>query len=223
MTNIQLRDVGVFKIEKIFFESYYPILFSCRSGNDDLYLCVCCWRESDKTKWLVTKTSSKTIINMLENKITLRDAFLSGDKRITITHAAGVYVVVENDPKDWNPTKSIYLPTAGEYMDAEHDEFADEIKFYKMQQLNGFTEAHRKGLIFENKTKNVSLVSSSYREIGETRVDTTHIIAYTYVSTHSATITPAICSDNFDMNSISGFTSMSQSKIKKIGKYFVAA
>jgi hypothetical protein len=35
-------ETGRLKVEKLFFEAGYPILFTCRNETDDLYLSVCC-------------------------------------------------------------------------------------------------------------------------------------------------------------------------------------
>ena len=44
------------KIDKILFESSYPILFTCIE-NRNIYLFICCVNNSDETKWIGTKTS----------------------------------------------------------------------------------------------------------------------------------------------------------------------
>lgn len=42
------------KIDKILFESSYPILFTCIE-NRNIYLFICCVNNSDETKWIETK------------------------------------------------------------------------------------------------------------------------------------------------------------------------
>ena len=44
------------KIDKILFESSYPILFTCIE-NRNIYLFICCVNNLDETKWIGTKTS----------------------------------------------------------------------------------------------------------------------------------------------------------------------
>lgn len=129
-------QTGKLSIEKTLFSSYYPILFTCRSDNGNLYLCVCCWAEKDLQKWLLSETEPATIIDMISDKITLRDAFLKDNKGMyTIARDRdGVEMITESDPSDWHPENSVLLPTTGEYMDADEGEFDEEINFYRLMQ-----------------------------------------------------------------------------------------
>lgn len=128
------KQIGHLKIDKVFFESYYPILFTCINEKKELFLCVCSQADSEQKKWLVTKVSSKTIIELLSNKITLRDSFLKddGDKyTIIYTSYKQVYEIEKNNNSDWDEKNSIELPTPGEYIDAEENEFLEEIEYFQ--------------------------------------------------------------------------------------------
>lgn len=73
------------KIDKILFESSYPILFTCIE-NRNIYLFICCVNNSDVTKWIGTKTSFPNLIELLTNKIAIRDTFANvTDKKFLIT------------------------------------------------------------------------------------------------------------------------------------------
>lgn len=73
------------KIDKILFESSYPILFTCIE-NRNIYLFICCVNNSDETKRIGTKTSFPNLIELLTNKIAIRDTFANvTDKKLLIT------------------------------------------------------------------------------------------------------------------------------------------
>ncbi len=136
--NIDNNNIGNLKYDKILFESYYPILFTCLNKDNDLFLCVCCQNNKDIKKWLITKTSPEIIIKLLSDQITIRESFLKfTDIQLSITiDLGGKKSVVINDDNDWNPENSIYLPDKDEYMDVEKDEFIDEIKHYERMISN---------------------------------------------------------------------------------------
>lgn len=120
-------DIGSLNIEYIIFEDDYPILFTCRDKNNQLYLCVCCDIIKEQ-RWIISKTDIKTIVGMLTNKITLRNAF----KNDTNEH----YIVIWNYKDEKDKSKKVKyeeidksdLPTANEYFDSEEDEFKEYIE-----------------------------------------------------------------------------------------------
>lgn len=117
-------------IDRILFESYYPILFSCKSNLNEHYICVCCKNNTDGIKWLIGKTDVNNIIMVLENNITLRELFLRHtESKISVDYKDGKYNIEYNN-SDWNDD-SIYLPKPDSYMDAEPGEFDDDILYYK--------------------------------------------------------------------------------------------
>ena len=130
------EQIGKLSIEKYLFEGAYPILFTCRSDSDVLYLCVCCGFDEGYQKWLLSEIAPSTIIELLENKITFREAFLKDNKgRYTISRDSNGNKAIEiNNPSDWHPEDSFLLPTAGEYMDADDGEFDEEISYYRVMQ-----------------------------------------------------------------------------------------
>ena len=94
-------------LDTILFESKYPVLFTCKNDKD-IYLFICCFVNSEKTKWIGTRTTYDNLINLLENKITIRNASEIPDE---------------------------ILPTVGEYMDAE-EEYEEEIAEFKKRNKN---------------------------------------------------------------------------------------
>ena len=128
------KETGSLKLDKIFFESYYPILFTCITEKNDLFLCVCCQADLNIRKWLVTNVSPSTIIELLSNKLTIRESFLKdrGAKySIIYSMEDRNYQIEQDNAEDWDEVESINLPTVGEYMDAEGDEFLEEIRYFE--------------------------------------------------------------------------------------------
>ena len=130
------RRVSAFSgiiLDKILFESKYPVLFTCKK-NDDIYLFICCMVSASKVEWIGTKTDCDTLIGLLENKITICEAFLNvtGEKYLVKYDGSEVFYTetkAENIPYK-------LLPSAGEYMDAEEGEYAEEIKVFESRNRN---------------------------------------------------------------------------------------
>lgn len=120
-------------LDTILFESKYPVMFTC-TNNNDVYLFICCLINAAGVKWIGTKTNYDTLIALLENRITIRDAFLRVEEKKIIIEYNGQNVyrhIVDRRDIDNN-----LLPTAGEYMDAEDDEYLDEIAVFKYRNTN---------------------------------------------------------------------------------------
>ncbi|MCL2049781.1 MAG: hypothetical protein FWG87_13760 [Defluviitaleaceae bacterium] len=134
---IDFPQTGQLAIEKTFFSSYYPILFTCRSDSGALYLCVCCLADEGVKKWLLSETKSEIIIEMLTDKITLREAFLKGGKgKYTVCcNQDGQYSICASSSA-WHAEDSTLLPTAGEYIEADENEFVEEITFYQAMLIH---------------------------------------------------------------------------------------
>jgi len=120
-------------LDTVLFESKYPVMFTCKNGND-VYLFICCLVNASIAKWIGTKTSYETLIELLKNRVTIQDAFLSVvDEKLVITY--------DGNNVDCNVVQSKkipreLLPTDGEYMDAEDDEYAEEIAVFKSRSEN---------------------------------------------------------------------------------------
>ena len=120
-------------LDKVLFESKYPVMFTCKNDND-IYLFICCLVNSNSIKWIGTKTNYDILIAMLENKVTIHNAFLSvTDEKIVIEYNSDkvIYSILKSDD-----IQKDLLPTAGEYMDAEDDEYIQEITEFKLRNDN---------------------------------------------------------------------------------------
>lgn len=128
----EIEKIGMLKVDRVLFESYIPILFTCTNEENELFLCVCCQANATGKKWLITKTSPQVIINLLKDNITIREAFLKFDDiQITVLADNAGVQINEKNIEDWDPNTSRSLPSSGEYMEAEGDEFQEEIEYYE--------------------------------------------------------------------------------------------
>lgn len=112
------------KMDTVLFESKYPVLFTC-TINEDVYLFICCMVNRQFVNWICTKIDYKTLIQLLKNEVTIRNAFLSVTDEKIIINYDGKELVAEIVNKDQVPVE--LLPTAGEYLDTENDEYSEEI------------------------------------------------------------------------------------------------
>lgn len=120
-------------LDTILFESRYPVLFTCRNGQD-VYLFICCLVTGDKAEWIGTKTTYDNLIGLLENRITIRDAFLNVTENKIIIDYNGQNVDYRMEKRSSVPEN--LLPAAGEYMDAENEEYAEEIAVFKRRNVS---------------------------------------------------------------------------------------
>lgn len=128
---IFIKEYGQLMIDRIFFDAGYPMLFSCKNEKNDLFICVCCQNNSMGQKWLLSLTSPSSIIDLLQNKISIRDIFLLNNKnRISINYKNEKFEIVFDNESDWKED-SIYLPKKGEYLDGDDGEFEEDIKYYE--------------------------------------------------------------------------------------------
>lgn len=130
MKLFNIKQYGYLYIDQIIFESYYPILFTLKNDNDDLFLCVCHQYDYEGQKWLLTRTTPETVIEMLSDKIYLRDAFLKyDDLQVSIElDKDGEFQYHYDIKEDWDRDNSVVLPDPEEYLDVEPHEF-DRILF----------------------------------------------------------------------------------------------
>lgn len=126
---IKLDEYGQLYIDRVLFESYFPIIFTCVNDNKEIFICVCCQNNKKGCKWLIGKTNSINIIRMLRNEITIRQLLLEySSGRISVDYVGNEYVVAYNN-SDWDENSS-YLPKDDSYMYAEEGEFDEEIDYF---------------------------------------------------------------------------------------------
>ena len=122
---ITLNKYGELYIDKILFETYFPIIFTCKNENNDIFICVCCQCNENGCKWLVGRTNGSFIVRMLQNEITIRQLLLDCcTEKISVDYKNQEYAIAYNN-SDWNE-ESDYLPKKDAYIDAEGGEFDEE-------------------------------------------------------------------------------------------------
>ena len=128
------------KMDTVLFESKYPVLFTC-TINEDVYLFICCMVNEQFINWIGTKMDYKTLIQLLKNEVTIRDAFLAiTDEKIMINYD-GKELVADIVNKDQVPME--LLPTVGEYLDTENDEYSEEIAKFE-ERMSLFSRRNKK-------------------------------------------------------------------------------
>ena len=125
-----IGNLGQLTIDKIIFEANYPIFFTCVNEKSDLFLCVCCQNNTDAQKWLITRTTAEIIIDMLEGKMALRDAFLQCSNAQYVVIDDYNTTAISNGGEEYWSDDSVYLPDKDEYIEAETDEYHEEIIYY---------------------------------------------------------------------------------------------
>lgn len=131
-----LRKIPDFQniiLDIILFESKYPVLFTCKNEKD-IYLFICCLANTERIKWIGTQTSYDNLIELLENRITIRDAFLNVSENKIVIDYDGINI--DYSLKKGSDIPEKFLPTEGEYMDAEEDEYAEEIEVFRKRNQN---------------------------------------------------------------------------------------
>lgn len=124
-----LKKYGTLYIDKVIFETYIPLIFTCRNSNGDLFFCVCCQSNKDGFKWLLGKTTGGNVVKLLKDEITVR--------QLPVDYSVGKISVdcIDNEftdsygNSDWD-LNSKYLPKKDSYMYADDGEFDEEIDYF---------------------------------------------------------------------------------------------
>lgn len=126
---IKTDKYGQLYIDRVLFESYFPIIFTCINDNNDIFICVCCQNNEKGCKWLIGKTECINIIRLLQDKITVRQLLLEHSSgRITVDYTQEGYTICYNN-SDWDEN-SLYLPKKDSYMYVENGEFDNDIAYF---------------------------------------------------------------------------------------------
>lgn len=111
---IKLDKYGQLYIDKILFESYFPIIFTCKNDKEDIFICVCCQNNEKGCKWLIGKTNGINVAKMLQDKITVRQLLLEYSiGKISVDYVENKYSE-HYDNSDWDENSS-YLPKEDSY------------------------------------------------------------------------------------------------------------
>lgn len=120
-------------MDRILFEGQYPVLFTC-TDNEKVYLFICYYRSNREMSWIGTVTDYDNLIQLLQNKVTIRDAFMAvTEDKMMITYD-GHQTTFSFVKRDRIPEG--ILPTDGEFMDADEDEFSEEIDEFNFRKAH---------------------------------------------------------------------------------------
>lgn len=129
-TNIFLKGDSILPnlyMDMILVESTRPILFTCIDSDEKMFICSCHCADSEKCEWIIVDTTPENVINLLLNKVTIREIFDCGNGSsfiVTLCGGRGRPLIQKVDFKDISDE---ILPTNGYYMDAEDGEFDVEL------------------------------------------------------------------------------------------------
>ena len=126
---VKTKKNGTLYVDRILFESYYPVLFSCKNDRNDIFIVVCCQNNAQGIKWMVGKTTPLSVVKMLRDEITIRELIISyTSEKFSIDYKDKKYDC-KYDSKEWE-RDSVYLPKKDSYIMAEPGEFDDDIEYF---------------------------------------------------------------------------------------------
>lgn len=104
-----------------FYELERPILFLCKDSKGQMFLCSCC-ELYPKLMWIISNINAETLRRMMDNEISLVQAFTMGELKFVACWERG-------DPveriKAIDSFDASMLPDADEFLDEEDGEFDD--------------------------------------------------------------------------------------------------
>lgn len=127
--NRLLEEFDDLTIDIVIFEAKYPMLFTALNKKLEPFLFFRIETSSERIVWLASKTSYHILIQLLEDGLTLQDAFLLGNplKHVVILNREGT---IQHKSFSRHTFPAEYLPKS-EFLDVEEDEFLQEIKVFK--------------------------------------------------------------------------------------------
>lgn len=151
---IKTKLFGQLFIDQVLFESYIPIIFTCKDESDNIFICVCCQNNSDGNRWLIGKTNPKTIIKLLKDEISLRQMLQSlCSERIMVFYKNGKF---HEDTSEavWSDD-SLFLPKNDSFLYADPGEFDEEILYF--QSLLNLSYSNDYYTTITNKLSSISI------------------------------------------------------------------
>lgn len=114
-------------LDLVLVEFQYPILFTCLDEENNMYIATCFHTDAKEKEWLIADTEPERVRELLRNEITIRDIFPAG--------GGTVYLAAKNRGMEHPQVKEYrasgvpeeIFPTPGMFMDADDDEFQEEI------------------------------------------------------------------------------------------------
>lgn len=136
---------GMLVIDRILFESYYPILFTCKNEFNDTFVCLCCQHNQKGIRWLIGKTDNSYMIQLLKDQITIRKLLEKNTSdKICVDYINEQYSI--NYLDDWKDYED-YLPKEDSYMYAEPGEFDEDIAYFLESEFVSYSMDEYKKVI----------------------------------------------------------------------------
>ena len=126
-----IKELPGLRLQCILFEGPYPIAFTCTDNEEKVFFFICYQVTPEVIRYIASETSYETLIDMLKDKITLRDAFLAVSEKKYNIEFRGDYENIKVEYVKKDQLEPSILPTEGEYMEGEDDEFAEEIALFE--------------------------------------------------------------------------------------------
>ena len=120
--------------DMVLVEQEYPVLFTCISPHGEMYVVVCFRSDGEKKEWLIAKTTPDDIWDLLQNGITMRSLFENSTLFLAEKREKNEFPSVKRVNISDIPEEN--LPTAGVYMEADEEEFLEEIGVLKERILS---------------------------------------------------------------------------------------
>lgn len=127
-TNVPLY--GNLELEYTIIEDIYPVLSILKNNVDKRFIGIFDYTKSEQ-QVIINPISNEDIIKVLNNELTLADAFIIGDNKKIVAsynYSTKINSVDLYTASDLNQND---LPVAGEYLDAEpheHEEYISKLK-----------------------------------------------------------------------------------------------
>ena len=98
--------IGTVTIEHVFYEYKKPTLFVLKDRNQTRYLCSCCKLDEE---WLVAQISTRTLIDLIENKITLDAVFKTANNKLPLSWDGENLIALSHIEPDMYPAPNTRL------------------------------------------------------------------------------------------------------------------
>lgn len=134
---VSIKEYGQLYIDKVIFESYYPIIFTCKNNKKDIFICVCYQNNSSGVGWLVGKVMPCQILRFLKDEISLKELLVKySDDKYVVSFNDNSYNI-KYEQNGWEDTEC--LPKEDSYLYADVGEFDEEIEYFSNMDLSMYS------------------------------------------------------------------------------------
>lgn len=124
-----VNSIGNLYLDYIFIEfESEPVIFTCRDDSNNLYLCLCSEIRNEQ-KWIVTKVNTKTLWELVYDKLDIASAFLIKSSIVSINvdmlgHECSKLINKNNINK-------LDLPKEGTYLNLSQKKIVDYAYYFE--------------------------------------------------------------------------------------------